>query len=384
MLSWHEGEIIAYEDPLNGDEPVIRCTVRELTQNIEISGVQMPLRSGQQDKPKLGSIIAFYRDTAATAKFGFLLSDPKPIGSPIAIETAMKAAQDGEKVFVEGEVALSALGDDDGFNATEGGQLWLRNTGDAILASGSYQQRIMASDSSDSVDIQGSNIDIYAQGNLISTHFFNIDTQSFSGITSLALGLRNPVTGVYITRLKCDSFGAFTLGAEDPALGSLISGISYNLVPSLPLGPFIVPEVKLMSVPLLSQLTVNPLGTSINGPTINLAGPAALVGASAPATLVNILSALTQITGLVDIVGATAITGATFIQGNTAITGAVEITGATTITGNTAVIGAFETTANTINLIGIAVPTPSPILNAQGVQMIPFLLNGVVRNLLII
>lgn len=373
MLYWYEGEILSYEDPLSGEDSVIRCSVRELTQNVEVTGVQMPLRVSHQDKPKEGSVIAFYRDSAATAKFGFLLSDPRPIRSPIAIETAEKAAQDGEKVFNEGEVALSALGDDDGFQITEGGQLWLRNSGDAILASGSYQQRIMASDSSDSIDIQGTNIDIYNQGNLITHHFFNIDSEAFTGISSLSLGLRNPITAAYITRLKCDSFGAFTIGAEDPALGTLLSGISYNLVPSLPLGPFVIPEIKLTAVPLLSQIIVNPVGTTINGGVITIAGGAALNAIPTPAAGVTVLSALTEIGP-----------GPVTATGNFNVLGVTALNGATTITGNTTVVGAFETTVNTMNLIGVAVPTPSAVLNAQGVQMIPFLLNGVIRNILII
>lgn len=384
MLHWFEGEIISYDDPIGGD-PVHRATVRELTQGVEIRNVQMPLVSSQQNLPKIGSRIAFYRDTAATAKFGILLSDPRPISSPISIETADKAVQDGEPVFNQGEIALSALGDDDGFSSTEGGILWLRNTGDASLISGSYQQKIIASDSTDSVDIQGTNIDIHVDGNVIASHFINMDSQAFTGITSLSLGLRNPTTGVYVTRLKCDQLGAFTLGAEDPVLGTLLSGISYNLIPSLPLGPFIVPEIKLMSIPLLSQVTTNPLGTSINGPTITLAGPAALVGVAAPAVLVNILSAATQITSLVNIVGATAITGTTFIDGvttingATAITGATSINGATAITGATSIVGLLSITAPAVfSFTGPVTPATSPQAAVAGItHQVPVLVGAV-------
>jgi hypothetical protein len=373
-MHWYEGEITAYDDEIGGDS-VHRATVRELTQGVEIRNVQMPLRSSQQDLPRVGSRIVFYRDTAATAKYAFLLSDPRPIGSPISIETAVKAAQDGEPVFNQGEVAMSALGDDDGFNSSEGGQLWLRNTGDAILASGSYQQRVMASDSTDSIDIQGTNINIYTQGNLIATHAINIDTQAFTGISTLGLGLMNPVTGVYVTRLQCDTFGAWTLGAEDPLLGSLVSGISYNLIPSLPLGPFIVPEIKLMSVPLLSQVTVNPLGTSINGATINIAGAAAITGVAAPAGVVNITSAVTQITGAVDILGAVGITGQTSIEGATSIVGATSITGLTTIAGLLSI--------GTLALPTVITPAPGA-LGAAGASMIPILVNGLPRFMLIL
>lgn len=342
MMQWYEGEILSYTDPLPGEDPVIRLAVRELSQNIEIDNVQMLLKSGHQEKPAKGSLIAFYRDSAATAKYGFLIRDALPLHSPIAIDTADLAIQDSELVFNEGEIALSALGSDDGFNINEGGQLWLRNTGDAILVSGSYQQRIMASDSSSSIDIEGTNIDIYTQGNLISSHFLNIATESLVGTTSMALGLRNPTTGIYITRLKCDSLGAFTFGAEDPLLGTLLSGISYNLVPGIP-SPLIVPEIKLMSVPLLSQITVNPLGTTINGATITLGGAATLSSSiPAPAIKVSVISALTSVTGVVSVTGATSITGPTSITGATSITGFTSITGAAAVTGNLNVNGIYS------------------------------------------
>jgi len=323
MIQWYEGIITAYNTPGLEANPVSRATVQELTQGVLVTNVQMPVSSNKETLPPIGSKVAFYRDSAATAKFGFLLSDPLPIFSPISIETASLSLTQPTPVFQNGEITLSALGTNTSTSITPGGRLWLRNQGDAILYSGSQSQRIEASDATDSIDIEGTNVDIYTHGNAVEQHYIHIDDTL--GVTSISLGQRNPTTGIPITRLECAFDGSFTLGAADPLLGILLSGISYNLVAAVP-SPLIVPQIQLTALIDVSTLTINPLSTSINSPIINLFGPAA-AGISAPADSVVINSATTEILGSVSIVGQTGIVGLTSIKG------------ATSIVGNTSIIG---------------------------------------------
>jgi hypothetical protein len=311
MIQWYEGEIIAYTTPIFGQQP--RATVQELSQGIEIQNVQMPVVNGQQIRPPSqadtggrGTRIAFYRDSAATAKFGFIISDPLPLHTPIVIDTASLEASQNAPCFAPGEVAFAAQGVSTDTQINDGGMLWLRNSGDAALISGSFTQRIYASDSSNSIDIEGTNVDIYSHGNLIATHFFGIKDDF--GVTSLSLGMRNPISGVGYTTLECAADGAFSIG---DSLG--LSGIEYNLVASL---PFVtnVPQITLTSIPLISYLVVNTEGTLIFGPKIGLAGTTEITGD-------------TTIIGKVDITGDTSIVGATSIEGDTSIIGDTTVEG---------------------------------------------------------
>jgi hypothetical protein len=363
MITWYEGEIVSYLPQVETGLGILRAVVRELTQGIEIQGVQMPVINGMQIYPApanpatgtRGTRIAFYRDSAATAKFGFILSDPVPLHSPIVFDTATLALEQPNALpFDYGEVALAAAGIDNAAGTNEGGQLWLRNTGDAALLSGSFMQRIVASDSSSSIDIEGTNVDIYGHGNLIATHFYAID--DVLGVTSLSLGMRNPITGIGYTTLECHFDGSFTIG---DSLG--LSGIEYNLVPSLPFVT-LVPQISLTSVPLVSELIVNPKGLTVFGPTIDLTG-------------------ITSIDGATTITGATVITGATAITGVTTITPELNVTGSVAIAGSLAVFGSIVAaatgTSNALTIIdleaafeyiGPIVPTTSPQAVLAGIQ----------------
>jgi len=306
MIKWYEGEIVSYNPSGFQTTPVVRGTVRELTQGVEIQNVQFPLLSANQIRPAVGTKIAFYRDSAATAKFGFIISDPLPIFSPIYYDTAALESEQGATVFDYGEVAMAAAGINTATSFNPGGKMWLRNTGDAMFISGSGVQRINASDSSNSIDIQGTNVDIYGTGNLLLTNFFNI--KNTLGITTLSLGLRNPITGIGYTTLEWNDDGSFDMG---DSLG--LSGISYNLIASLPLVSE-VPQISLTSVPLVSELIVNPLGLTVFGPKISLSGIMTIDGA-------------TTITGDTDITGDVSITGDTDIEGLVSIKGDVAIDG---------------------------------------------------------
>lgn len=373
MITWYEGEVLDYTDPAEGDTPVIRMTLRELTQNMTITDVQMHIKDNLQEKPKKrsatasGSIVAFYRDSAATAKFGFLLSDPRPIGSPIAIETAIQAAIENSLYFEEGEVALKATGSSDIVDATPGANLWLRNSGNGLLCSGTYKQRVVVSDESESVDIEGTNVDIYTHGNLLTTHGIHIDSDAL-GITSLSLGLKNTTTGVFLSRLKCDFSGAFSIGAPDPLTDSLVSGFSFTTVPSLP-GTVSVPECKLTAAPLLSQLIVNPLGTTINGPTITLAGAAAVGAAPAPAAAVNILATTTNVTGAVTVEGISTVVGSSIVAGDVNIVG--------TVVGTPLISTEALPGSPLLSYLGVVVPAAGVTQLAAGItQKIPVVING--------
>jgi len=311
MIQWYEGEILSIEQGIFGQMP--RATVLELTQGIEIRDVQLPLTStfqqrlpSQTDTGGRGTRIAFYRDSAATAKFGFVISDGLPVHTPIIMDTAALEASQNAPCFAPGEIAISAQGIQTDTTTNEGGMVWLRNTGDAALISGSFTQRIYASDSSNSIDIEGTNVDIYSHGNLIATHFFGIKDEL--GVTSLSLGMRNPITGIGYTTLNCNADGSFDIG---DSLG--LSGITYNLVPDL---PFVseVPQISLTAVPLESFLVVNLVGTQIVGADIGLTGVVAIDGD-------------TSITGAVDITGDVSVTGDTDIEGLVSIKGDVAIDG---------------------------------------------------------
>lgn len=383
MITWYEGEILDYDEPDDKDDPVLRITVRELTQNIEITNVQMHLKDNFQERPlkktptSSGSTIAFYRDSAATAKYGFLLRDPVPISSPIAIETAILAAQSSDLLFEEGEVAFKARGEDALLTPTPGANLWLRNSGDGLLSSGSYSQRVAVSDSTDSVDIEGTNVDIYSHGNILTTHAIHIDCDSF-GVTSLSLGIKNPTTGVFASRLHSDMFGGFTIGLADPVLDTLLSGLSYTVVPSLP-GPVSVPECKLTSVLLASQLTVNPLGTSINGPTITLAGTAAIGEVAAPAVAVNVLAATVNLTSpLTTVEGTLTVVGTHVVAGDTVLVGtnpARPLITAEVLPGPLSVL---------LSYTGVLLPAaPGPQTAAGITGKIPIIVNGAPMNILV-
>lgn len=382
-IQWYDGTVESIQEPLP-DDKMWSCTVivrRPVAhQGTKVTGVQLPLVTGIQQRVQKGSKVTFYRDSSASAYFGQLSSDPPPISSPITHETAALALEDGEIVFDAGEIALAAGGSEAsevsslGMIPKLGGYIWLKNTGDAFISSGNGLQKMDCSESSDAVNITGNNINIQANGNLAFTHAFNIDSD-LVGLTSSSWGLMNPSTGIFANRININTAGAITIGLPDPVLDSLLSGFSYNLTPGIP-GPLIVPECKIKSVDLLSEITVNPLGTSINGGLISISGAVPLTGTVAtPAAKVSITSALTTITGLVDILGATGITGDVSIDGVTTIVGATTITGLTTIAG-------------VLSLGSLAVPaviTPAPgILGAAGASMTPILVNGQPRFMLFI
>jgi hypothetical protein len=319
MIQWYEGEIVSYNPPGFGANPVLRASVQELSQGVQIENVQMPLINGQQVRPPSqadtggrGTRIAFYRDSAATAKFGFIISDPTPLHTPIQYDTAALESSQNSPVFSPGEVAFAAQGVNTDTTINDGGLLWLRNSGDACLISGTFNQRVYCSDSSNSIDIEGTQIDIYTHGNAIATHFFAI--QDNLGITSLSLGMRNPLTGIGYTTLNCNSDGSFDIG---DSLG--LSGFTYNLVADL---PFVteVPQISLTSVPLLSELIINPLGLTVFGPKIALSGIMTIDGATT-------ITGDTSITGDVSIIGDTDIEGLVSVKGDVAITGDIGLVG---------------------------------------------------------
>lgn len=364
MIRWYEGEILSYDEPTDKDDPVLRITVRELTQNISISDVQMHIKDTFQERPPVGSTIAFYRDTAATAKYGFLLRDPRPIASPIANETAVLGALSGTLLFESGEVALKARGTESFPIDTPGANLWLRNSGDGFLISGSFTQRVSVSDSTDSVDIEGTNVDIYSHGNLLATHAIHIDCDTL-GITSMSIGLKNPTTGIFASRIKSDIFGAFSIGLADPVTDSLLSGFSYSPVPILP-STILVPECKMVSIPLTSEVKTNPAGTSVTGPIINLISTDTNVSAAAA---VNVTSPLTTVEGAVVMNGISTVTGSFIVAGDT------------TLVADDPLLPLINATAGIGGLLSYVGPTtpgsPGPQTTAGITLKIPVTINGV-------
>lgn len=402
MLNWLEGEVLEVIEPLPGEEQVYRFSVRELSKGFQIDDVQMHIKDSFMELPQEGSIIAFYQDSAATSKFGFLLSDPRPTASPIAIETAVKAAKDGELVFQKGEIAFGALGNKDNlFFPVKGARLWLRNTGDGVLFSGSYQQRVVVSDSSDSVDIEGTNVDIYTHGNFLTTHAIHIDSNTL-GVTSMTLGLKNPTTGLFLSHLNSDTLGGWSLGIPEPTgiINDVLSGFTYNPLNLLPPGPIckITASAEPLAGTATSQISVHTLGTTINGVTISIDGPKALLGASIPATLLKTSSLTTTINslkspGAINIFGlATKLTSTVLTSvGSPIITlggitplapSLISISGLTTVSGIIPMTPCFGIGSVTVP-VGPETPAPG-ILAALGVKQIPIFVNGVPRLMLII
>lgn len=400
MIHWREGEILDVVDPSPGEEQVYRFSVRELTSGVQIDDVQMHIKDSIMELPGKGSIIAFYQDSAATAKYGFLLSDPRPTGSPIAVETAIKAAQSGEPIFQQGEIAFGALGDRDLFLPAKGARLWLRNTGDGVLFSGSYQQRVVVSDSSDSVDIEGTNVDIYTHGNFLATHAIHIDTNT-SGVTSMTLGLKNPTSGVFLSHLNSDSLGGWSIGIPEPTgyINDVLSGFTYDPFNLLPPGP--ICKMTASAEPLAgtagSQISVHTLGTSINGATISLNGPKGL-SVTIPATLIKTSSLTTNINslkspGIISVFGTvTKLTSSGLLSLSSPIISLGGVAPATpsliTLSGITSIQGVIPMTPcfGIGSLTVQAGPiTPAPgVLAALGVQQLPIFVNGVPRMMLII
>ena len=269
-LAWYEGQVTAIREPDLGSQ-TRSCTAWVVSEGYTISNIQLPLVVSNQTKVGIGDKIVFYRDSSASARYAFSISDPTPIGQlngtvsqPISIETAGLALQTGEDNFESGEWAASARGSSAAALPTSGAFIWLKNNGDGFLCSGSYNNKIEVSDSTGSTDITGTTLDIYAQGNLIYTQAINF-AQDLLGNITLNMGQRNPTTGVFLSSLSCGFDGSWVMSDL-----LTLSGIFYNPVPSLPLGPFDTPQIQLTSIPLESTLTINPLGTTILGPSISL------------------------------------------------------------------------------------------------------------------
>jgi hypothetical protein len=390
MIQWFEGYIAdlsaADADPTKDNMRM--ATVQTWPEGYEFK-IQLDQVSGYQTKPSLGDKITFYTDSSSNAKFGFKLADSLPHSSPIWLSSDFQSGEIG--IQSRGTIQGGALIGDAGIgDISDGAWIWLRNNGDGHFCSGSGLNVVEVNDSSKSINIVGQNVDIYARGNAIVTHAFNIDSSSL-GVTTLNLGVRNPFTGLWVTRLTCETDGAWGLGAFDPLLGSQLGGFAYNLVPKLPLGPLLPNTCKITSIPFLSQITIDPLGTSINGPTIMIAGTATPIPGALPLPAlsitmisgnVGIISTATEILGTFHVIGATTITGTTTITGATAITGVTAITGATKVTGILSVTGGIDLAVPTgigINYFGADLPAVGGFPVPAG--YIPAIINGKIVKL---
>lgn len=234
--------------------------------------------------------------------------------------------------FEPGELALRAVGTDATEFPQPGALLWLKNSGDAFLYSGSLTQYISVSDSTESIDINGSSINLESNTNIAAIQAFNITTNSL-GLSSSRWGLKNPLTGVFANSISISTVGTINIGLQDPLLGTLLSGISFSTIPSL-------------SAPLVPNVSVIGLSINMTAAQISLTG-------------------LTSFTGNVNIAGATTINGAT------SITGATSVTGSTSITGNLGII--FPTV---FSFTGVVLPN-TPATSAIGATgRLPVIING--------
>ena len=371
-LHWYEG-VVTYVNDIDPSTGTRTATITVAKEGRTIENVQLDQNSNFQTTVTAGDKVCFYADSDATAKFGFKSADGLPHNTPIWLEFLLGGKKQG---FQPGELVLSARGTaqgvqligDAGFSdKSKGSFVWLRNNGDGQLVSGDRLQRISVQNSSKSIDIQGTNIDIYAKGNLLTTHAINIDS-SLTGFTTLNIGCRNPGSGMWLTRLTCDFDGAWSLGAFDPLLGIQLGGFAYNLLPKLPLGPFLPNTCKITSIPYASQVVVDPLGTAINGQKILIAGLASPIPNTLAAPAINIMmlaatvaigAPLTEIVGIVSITGNTAIEGAFEVAGASILGGATNIIGNTLIEGNTSITGL--TTLTAINFTLPALPPTVPV-----------------------
>ena len=256
-------------------------------QGYEVRGIQVHLKKNFQERMIPGSRILFYRDTSANFKFAMLLTDPPTdlISPPIWVDSIEDESDSGRPTFEDGDVAFSARGRLDAFIPTLGSTLWLKNNGDAFLSSGSQSQKISVNDSTDSVDIQGSDIDISTIGNTVTTHSLTFST-SLAGLTSSTWGLKNPVTGIFTSGINISNVGSINIGVFDPVLGTSISGLGYSF--------------------LTQSLTLTSVTTTITSANINL-------------------------TGLLSALGNTSITGSFGVTGNSSLTGNLSVSGIVTL-----------------------------------------------------
>jgi hypothetical protein len=230
----------------------------------------------------------------------------------------------GEPTFFPGEVAVAALGNHDDFPPTEGGLFWAKNCGDCSMYSGTMANQISVCDSSDSVEIFGNTVTIQGTGLLTGTHAFVI-RPDLLGATTSTWGYKDPVLDTFVSRIEIGDVstgGAISLGIADPTDLLLLSGISYNPIPGLttPLAPQITLRARLGA----SELSVNPLGTKIVGPTLIGLIENAL---SISAPIINLTGTFTT-EGLSTFIGNVAIKGATEIGGNLLVGGLAEFVGA--------------------------------------------------------
>ena len=323
MIQFFEGYVSRINRPQKGASDNSTSLSVQTTMGFEVQEVQLPITVSRQEQYKIGSKILFYCDSASIAKFVCLLSDPTPVSSPIDRDTAEDEIETGEQTFLPGEVAIQAAGNDDDFPPTEGGLFWAKNCGDVSLYSGTMANQISVNDSSDSVDIFGNTLTIQGTGLLTGTHAFVI-RPNLLGATTSTWGYKDPVLDTFISRIEIgdvSSGGAISLGITDPLNLVLLSGISYNPIPGIttPLAP----QITLRAMIAASELTINPLGTKIVGPTFIGMLEAAF---AVVAPVINFSGAFT-VEGLSTFVGNTLTVGATEITGNLFVGGAAEFLG---------------------------------------------------------
>lgn len=330
MLEWIQGTVFKVNDP-KSDDPFELHTLDVIDdeQGYLISRVQIPVINAIQDLPAEGSTVLIYRDSSAVYKMAVKVTDPRPISSPIKDQTAKDIIATGERTFLPGEVAFAALGDDSTFLPTQGSTLWLKNSGDAALTSGSYGQCISVNDSTESVDIEGTNVGLQATGNDIATHTLVLETNEL-GFTSSTWGLANPLTGIFTSGINISSVGSIAIGVFDPVLGISISGFEFNN--------------------LLQSTRVTSVSHSVTAARINMAAGVFDVEA-----------------GSIGFLGFTSVKGAFGVTGTTDLVGNVDIVGISTFVGNMilpAVANGIITVGGVPGFTGtVATPTSITVVN---------------------
>ncbi len=324
MLEWIQGRVIEVQQPKK-DDPFEATTLDVLDeeQGYLIRGVQTPVTVADQSVPTPGSTVLIYRDSTASYKYVLTVNDPRPVTSPIKDATAKDIIDTGEITFEPGERAFQAAGTDKTFIPTPGGTLWLKNSGDALLSSGSKGQCISANDSTESIDIEGSNIEILATGNEIATHSFELNT-SVTGFTSSTWGVKNPLTGIFTSGIDIPSTGSINIGTFDPVLGVLISGFGFNNL------------TKFTSV-LSVRHSITAANIALTGIT-SITGTTSITGATSVTGIFSVTGA-TTLTGVLSASGLASFTGGADIQGGLAVQGATSLAGVLSVVGATSFLG---------------------------------------------